>query len=29
MVHKKTVVDHEQLKRNQQMLPRAPLSFGG
>jgi len=25
----KTVIDHEQLKRNQQMLPRAPLNFGG
>jgi hypothetical protein len=25
----KTKIDHEQLKRNQQMLPRKSLNFGG
>jgi len=29
MADQKTVVDHKQLKRNQQMLPQGSLNFGG
>ena len=29
MADQKAVADHKQLKRNQKMLPRAPLNFGG